>query len=74
MKTPVEDFIQTIENALKITIDDQTKAIYLEKEKQQIIEAYKVGVQQGAQYIATPPNMERTLVTSEQYYNETYNK
>ena len=68
MKTAVEDFIETIENALKITIDDQTKAIYLEKEKQQIIEAHRDGMHETI-FIGTDVRKK-----GEQYYNETYNK
>jgi len=64
MKTPMEELIETFENALQITVDEQTKQIYLEKENQAIIEAYNTG--------AKDPFPICKL--GAEYYKETFNK
>ena len=65
--TPIQELIETIEKALQITMDDQTKRIFLEKEKKSIIEAYKNGAYNDRdRYKGCGISRE---VSAEQYYN-----
>lgn len=64
-KTPIQELISAITQNGHIIINQTLIDTYLEKEKQQIIEAHKDGFEE---------NVRPTHETSEQYYNEKYNK
>ena len=64
MKTAIEELIETFEAALNITVDDQTRSIFLEKEREQLMASHENG--QG--------NRIRSKYRSSMYYRKTFNK
>jgi len=72
MKTPMQKTLEQIERALNITISDEDKQHYVEKERQAIIQAYKNGaiygmnVNGGCEWTVDDDEI------TEYYYNETF--
>jgi hypothetical protein len=69
MKTAMQEFIEYLEKAYyinELTNFDKDKIQFLEKEKEQIINANRSGVDMVV-------NKEK-FITGEDYYNQTYNQ
>jgi hypothetical protein len=72
MKTAVQEFIEYLEKAYyinELTNFDKDKIQFLEKEKEQIIDAYENGVGDENER-----NLSGQFTNAEEYYNQTYNQ
>jgi hypothetical protein len=72
MKTAMQEFIEYLEKAYyinELTNFDKDKIQFLEKEKEQIIDAYENGVGDENER-----NLSGNFTNAEQYYNKTYNQ
>jgi hypothetical protein len=70
MKTAMQEFIEYLEKAYyinELTNFDKDKIQFLEKEKEQIIDAYENGVGDENER-----NLSGNFTNAEQYYNQTY--
>jgi hypothetical protein len=73
MKTAMQQFLEWLENSSNVKDDilnwELVKENALEKEKEQIMNDYKEGVNKGILYC----NGE-VFISKEEYYNQTYNQ
>lgn len=69
-KTALEELIEQIEEEFNLDELGINPDEYLEKEKEQIIEAYK----KGGLDVKVDLHQKKIFKNSEQYYKETYNK
>jgi hypothetical protein len=73
-KTAMQELIDDIQQAFKgqwgVYLNSEKFAPYLEKEKEQIKKANLDGYKEGCTY----HSFDHRPITSEQYYNQTYNK
>jgi hypothetical protein len=71
MKTAMQELIELLElnttNEPLPYLIDVIKEVYIQKEKEQIIDAYRVGKAEAKMFL-------ELNTTGEQYYNQTYNK
>jgi hypothetical protein len=66
MKTAIQQLIERLEEE-DINVPFLIKSVYLEKEKEQIIEAHEEG-------FYSPPFKKSRRGEAEEYYNQTYNQ
>ena len=59
--TAMQEFIDRLKNDFNFVVSNNITEMYLEKEKQQIVDAYRIGKIEQKE-------------NSEQYYKETYKK
>ena len=71
MKTAMQELIELIEKEeTRLDLIENHKQIWLEKEKEQIIDDYENGKQNGIESIT---NVNKYII-GEEYYNQNYNK
>lgn len=70
METAIQEAFRKIEEEFNIKIHPVAKEIYLEKEKQQIIESYDLGIKDFCNH--DPERHGNEIPSGEQYYNEHY--
>jgi len=77
MKTAIQELLEIINHPMRpVTISAKEIVIWiintgLEKEKEQIIEAHKIGWEDCQEYIKT---IGQTTRKGKKYYNQTYNQ